>query len=357
MNHKRMFVAIAVVLIAVLLLGELYVYTFSPSSTYGIESSSDGRKISYSVHSGIAETYDVAVFDNGGFGSPENYYIYSDGSYGSYFGTQSGYYAEQMKTMLKNTGVSAEIVDAQRLKNILSSGASRDALICVTGVLPDTVYSGKDTDLVFQWIHGGGRLYWAGNVIGSYYGTRGGTVNVPECQHLFLGCDCINNDIVMGDGKIQNGFCDALHLQNGQVLYGADTARISGTGYLALGYTGSGCASVTMFSSGEGMVCVFGGHPSRMQRIDVTQVVSSHIFYGSSVIEHRSGNLVRDTVSGSVKIEQSVENCTLYAYIGGDMPEYGRAFDYSFPNTRSNAPTANLLITAPASPIPTIRFE
>lgn len=336
MNHKRMFIIIAVALIAVVLIGEVYVYSFSPSSSFSVESSKRDDGIGYSMNSGVSTTYDMIVSDNGGFEAPRNFYFYRDSSYKTFISpSDADHTIDQLRKMFGKTGITVNTLASDSLKDMLASdiasGKCNDVLICVTGDLPDTVYTGKETDTIFEWIHAGGRLYWAGNVVGSYYSTREGVSNVWNCQKLFLGCDCINNTVTTAYGKItDNDYCDALHLQNNQVLYSADMTKIAGVKSLSIGYSESNCASVSLFASGDGMVCIFGGLPSKLQREDMVQVISSHICYKSVIIEHKGGNLARGTVSGIVRIDSSVKTCSFYGYFGGCFMEYGRTYDYSF---------------------------
>ena len=191
---------IAIAVITVILAGEVYIYMFNTDDTYHITTSASENGISYSIYSGTSNHYDVVITDNGDYISPSEYYIYYDETRPSNLKEvqqpigsaklEQGYYISQLRYQLSNRGVDTEILDAnelkERLQNDIAVNVCNKALIVVSGVLPDTVYSGNETDEIMEWIDAGGRLYWVGNTIGSSYSTSEGITEVDSDYQLLF---------------------------------------------------------------------------------------------------------------------------------------------------------------------------
>ena len=200
-------VIIAVALLAIILIGEVIVYT-SDYTDYSAEAGLEGDSLGYQVSADGSKTYSVVVNDNGTYDGIDRLYIYFDESYPANYedvdvsiGAQAldqKYYLEQVVNLLKPRNFhDITYVDAEQLADALagdlaSDGCGTAGLLVISGVLPDTVYTGNADDAIFQWMSGGGSLYWLGNLIGECYATTDGLQHVDGYQELFFGAECLN---------------------------------------------------------------------------------------------------------------------------------------------------------------------
>lgn len=329
-NPRLRLIAIAV--IAVIIAGEVYIYSFNSEEKYSIGASISEGGLSYSVYSGISNQYDVVITDNGDFIPSSEYYIYYDETYASNLKEviqpigstklDQSYYYSQLVLQLENRGIATTTVNADELRekldgDIASLGCEK-GLIVLSGAPPDTVYSGKDTDTIMKWITAGGRLYWAGGAIGSCYSTKDKVIPVEtDYQQLFFGVsDCLNmngNEKAYEDDN-SNQYRNALSLSSNALRYAPDTASIPDS--ITLGYTDGKYSSISLVRHGSGMICIVAGDYSNDQRSDLAQMVSSNICYQSEMIDHKSGTVTRGSVSGICDIHAS-GHVSVYIYLGG----------------------------------------
>lgn len=339
MSANKKILAIAAVAIAVILIGEVYLCTFNAGNTYSADSSLSPGKMSYSVHSGISNTYDVVMSDNGDFRTATEFYLYYDSGYGSKLNdvTQpigakkldQEYYVSQLIHQLKNRGVEVTKLNASelggRLAGDITAGNCVKGLIVLSGALPDTVYQGNSTDRIFQWIDAGGSLYWAGNLLGAYYSTQSGVSTVAgDYQNMFFGVsDCMTAEKDRAyDDITSNDYRYALSLMNNSVKYSLKQGMVSDS--LSIGYQQDGYSSIVLAKHGSGMICVVGGDYSNDQRADLAQVIASHVCYKSTILAHASGTVTRGTVLDSRDIIVPAHYSSVYTYLGGYYLEYAR---------------------------------
>jgi hypothetical protein len=237
------------------------------------------------------------------------------------------------------------ILNAKELQTAMIDDVGSDVnkgLVVLSGALPDVVYTGSSTDLIFQWLGDGGRLYWLGNVLGKYYSTTSSIeeVSSPDYQKLFFGIDCLNTDAIENDfvsndftrGEIANLRND-LSIKNNRVKYGADTSVLEagGINYRALGYADDHqeYASIVLaeFAGGKGMICVLAGDLSRNQRSDLVQVVSSGIDHSTNILGTAKGSVRYGTATGDIDVGGPAANMTAYIYLGGYYAVYGRLIE------------------------------
>ena len=340
MRSNTVLSVIFVLVVATVLIGEVYVYTFN-TDRYSSEVSMTADGMDYSVTSGGTSPYSVLVFDNGSFEKSSKYYVYYDADHGSNVEdvfvpvgarafTQE-YYISQLMKMFEYRGITdVEILNAADLRasmdSDISSGNITNGLIVLSGALPDTIYQGNATDTIFNWLQDGGRMYWAGNLLGAYYSIPGGIVEAPAgYQTLFFGSECLNTggtERAMSD-ITSNDLRHTLSLMNNNVRYGIDTSGLSGT-YLEMGYTEDGYSSIVMTGFGNGMICVLAGDYSNNQRHDLAQMVSSGICHLSVPAGYAGGTVERSTVTGHIDITFTTgNNYVVYVYYGGYYPIYG----------------------------------
>lgn len=343
LKHDRALIAISVIVLVVLIVGEVYIYTFNANSIYGISTTPEDDGVSYTITSGISSTYEIVITDNGDFESPTEFYVYYDGNYKSNLDdvfqpigakklTQD-YYVSQLIYQLENRGITAVTkVNADELKEALngdiSSSDCKKGLIVVSGALPDTVYTGKTGDLILNWVDNGGSLYWAGNLIGACYATEDELVSVDGYQDLFFGCECLNTgdtDKAFSDID-SNNYRYALSLMNNSVKFGVDADAVPSC--TAVGYTEDGYSSIAFVKHGNGMICVLAGDYSNNQRADLAQIVSAGLCYNSTMIYDKSGSVTRSTISGVADISIPDKYYSVYVYLGGYYLEYARCGFY-----------------------------
>ena len=333
-------IAVAIAVMAVLVIGEVIVYT-SDYTDYSADASMDGGAVSYSISGHGSKNYSVVVSDNGSYGPIERLYIYQDDSYRTNYekvtvavGAREldmGYYVEQMAPTLRYRGIQdVTVLDAEGLKealesDIASGGCSGAGLVMISGAFPDTVYKGSADDVVMTWISAGGSLYWVGNLIGSCYATQDSLVPVDGYQELFFGSECLNDSGGKAYGEVQsNDYCSLLSLKNNQVRYAVDCSKIDGRSALAVGFQSEeGYSSAALVSYGSGMVAVIAGDYSNMQREDLAQIIASGIGPESHVIGTATGT-VSGNASGTIAVTPASGECRAFIYLGGYYPVYCR---------------------------------
>ena len=151
-----MFTIIFVAVVAVVLIGEAYVYTID-NGRCSSDVSVTSAGVEYSVASKGSEQYSVLVLDNGPFERIDAWYVYYDAGYGSDLENvvvpvgakelTQWYHISQLITILHDRGVSnTEILNAADLGTAMASdsggSAAKKGLIVLSGALPDTVYMG-----------------------------------------------------------------------------------------------------------------------------------------------------------------------------------------------------------------------
>ncbi len=343
--RDRGIVIIAVLILAAVLIGEVYVYTFNADSTYSADSEITSDSFTYNVHSNISNCYDVVLSDNGSSAPLRGYYLYYDSTYSSNLKDvdqpigstklDQEYYVSQLKYQLSNRGVEVTTVNAEELGRAIADDISentcRKGLICVSGALPDTVYKGNSSDSILTWIKNGGYLYWAGGLIGSCYSTADGIADVTaDYQSMFLlSSDCLNTgDTDKAYSEItSNDYKNALSLSGNSVKYGVKTSSLT-TGYLAVGFCEKEYSSITFVENGKGCVCIVAGDYSNAQRADLAQVIAAHLCWESKIVIHESGSVTRTTVTGTSSVSSTEGYRSAYIYLGGYYLEYGRCADY-----------------------------
>jgi hypothetical protein len=344
--------ALVAILVAFMVIGEVYIYTLNNSEYYSATFTADSEGVTYRVASNGSDEYSVVVMDSGSFRSCESVYIYYDESYATNYNKNvfqpigsktldQNYYLTQLKEQLGYRGVNNDdlsnnasaivFVNATELevalKSDISNSSCNKGLVVISGALPDTVYTGNSTDTVLSWIESGGTLYWAGSLIGSCYATKTELVDVSDYQMLFFGVECLNTgttDIAHTEIN-DNGLRSSLSIMNNSVLYGVDTSKLTSEN-LAIGFSEGGYSSISLVKHGSGMICVFGGDYSNNQRADMAQVIASHVCYCSKIVGAASGVVTRGSVTGTVPI--AISNGTYYecyVYYGGYYTVFGRS--------------------------------
>ena len=332
MERKDVFpIVAAIFVIALVLAGEVIVTTDSHDD-FSTSVTMDGDTVQYTIDSRKPLVYTaVSLIDSEG--SPRTVSVYYDKSYVSAASSgaastggralDENYYVEQIDDTLKVRGIDhSAIVDAKGLAEIMSKDGEGNAVIIISGSLPDTVYNGTSDSLVLDWIDSGGRLYWIGGVLGKYISHTDSIESVDNGTTLFLGSECIDDTVIRGYDLIDNGYRDAFYIQSNLTTFGVDASKLpEDCDYLTLGFTDGSRSSITMMKVGDGFICVIGGEYTIRQRLDLAQMVASGIGPDTEIV---------DTVVGSVS---GVEKGTLakgdfvYITLGGYYPVYGEGHE------------------------------
>ena len=332
MKSNAVLTVIFVVLLAVVLAGETYVYMLD-SDRFSSDAYETDDGIGYTVTSGGSEVYSVILMDDA-FDANAGYYMYYDEGYHSNvervaapIGAKAfteDYYISQLVSMLRYRGISIEMLNASELRDLMVSKDTTKGLIMLSGAIPETVYNTDGTGEIVTWLNDGGRLYWAGNFLGAYVSTPTGIVKADDgYQTSFFGLDCLNNsDAVRVLSDItSNNFRNTLSLKNNDVKYGIETGKLTGN-FLAVGYTDGKYSSIVMTECGNGMICVLGGDYSNNQRHDLAQLLSSGISFSSTEIGYAEGSVKRTTVTGEITVSLSPGDYYIYIYYGKYYPVY-----------------------------------
>ncbi len=335
-------VAIAIAVIAIVIAGEVVVYTADYTS-YSADASigSDGT-VGYTVSASGSKTYTAVSLDNGSHDVVGKLYIYYDESYKACYEDvyvaigakelDQKYYVDQLAPTLRYRNISNVTVLnatelAEKLEAEAKSGNVKSGLVCLSGALPDTVYTGFAGDTIFGWMSEGGSLYWVGNVIGKYSASQESLKEVDGYQTLFFGTEgCLfdGESGVAYDEVGSNGFTKTLSLMNNNVRYGVNCDLLpEHRESLQLGFQSDGFSSISLISFGEGMMCIMGGDYSNNQRYDLAQIISSGLGPESEIVDSANGTVTRGSTSGTLRA--SGENPYAFIYIGGYYPVYCKA--------------------------------
>lgn len=333
MNDRRL-MAFAAAIVAVIIAGEAYIYCNDWDGMYDVRFA--GSSVTIEANSSIV--YDIVSIDNGGDGRPSETVLYYDRSYGERLdethhatgGTylSQEYYISQLRIQLGCRGTDAVTMGAEELREMMMSsvaaGKCDQSVVMVSGAIPDTVYSGLESDLIVQWIDMGGRVYWAGGIIGQYCSSSDGTVRDlgADRQSLFLGAVCQNPEEAYGLEETDPDWKDALCLAGNGTTYAVNPADVASA--LPMGFTDGTYSSVCLIGHGSGMICILGGVLSNDQRSDMAQIISSGTTDTSILVDHVRGSVTRTAVTETMDVGDSPGNIMIYAYLGGYFTVYGR---------------------------------
>ena len=322
-------VLIAILLIAVVVGGEAIV-VFSSHNDYSSDISVNGEVIDVSAHTNGSHVLNVLSLSDS-YDTPDSVYVYYDKSYGSKYNNvkvavgaraldQENYVKQMVETLKVRDIPDAKIIDATELATIASSNGKGIALVCVSGALPDTVYNGTEDSPILDWIKSGGRLYWAGNIVGQYIAHVSDVETVTGGTALFMGSDCIDDEITNSYDKwLGNGLTESLAIINNNVRYSPVVSELpADSKYVAFGYTDGSRFSSIVVGLGEGSVCIVGGDYSDYQRIDMAQILASGI---------SPSTVLTDSFEGSIhgsKTVQVQKADHVYVCMGGDLLVYGK---------------------------------
>lgn len=307
MNNKNVIVAIAVILIAAMFLGEAIVYVANPYS-YDADANYDEEGVNFTIETSNNSVYDVLAIDNGGV-PPVREVIICSGD--------DERYLNEIKTELSVRNLNeVSVVAPAELPEVMTDPEGK-ALIVPRGLFPEEIYTGNSSDPMMEWFDGGGSVYWFG------YMPKEGYSIENYLQPMGLSED----DIFVGrdyTASVSGPFCKPLALRNSLVYNGLSADAGTPLAYVS----DSGFSSITAKEVSNGSLFVFGGGHTYDNSMDIAQLIVSGITAKSTLIGHWSGT-VNGTLTESVKFDESPiipENIHVYIYIGGYYIVFGKRF-------------------------------
>lgn len=298
MKSENIIMTITIILMAILFAGVASTYASNPYS-YDSDVEIDEDGIDYRIKSSVSSEYDVIVLDNGGVPPINELIMLSTG--GNYF--------ENIRTELAIRGFDdVSIKDSSEFME-LADHPSGKAILIPYGPIPEEIYSGTPTDPLVKWLQGGGTVYWFGFI------PKGGY----DLSTLGLSEDDFWSSRESGDYDVHpaSPFCESLKLRNNAVRYGLSADVGTPLAYVSE----SGFSSITSMKALNGTMVVFGGGESYANSMDCAQIIASGVTHDTTMIEHETG-VLRNNESGRIEAS-SVENKSIYVYIGGYYIVYG----------------------------------
>ena len=331
-------VVLAIVLCAVLVLGEFFTYGINTHS-FNAKAEFSADTLDYSVSSSGSDTYSVVIIDDNNIVSTRELYIYIDERYDDHYKkaleksnvryVEQQYYSEQLRKSLGLRGFdNVRLIDSEGLKTFISETMTDPVgkgLFITTYALPSEIYSGNADDDLLKWVGNGGNLYWSSSEIGRFYRDSNGLHEVTGNQTLFFGKDCINTGkLAHATNAVENDFRNAFTLLNSGLEFAMNTDGLANS--LSVGYCDEGYSSISFVKHGNGMICIIGSMSEIIPQLDDTaQIIASGLTYSSEIVNTVKGDVVRGTVSD--KMNYAVTgNAVAYIYIGGTYTVYGRCF-------------------------------
>jgi len=333
-------VLLAVVLCAVVLVGELTAYGPNTHS-YSSDCSVENGVADVAVSSSGSDIYSIIYMDNGAYSPPVQLYILLDERYDENFNEASEtanlkkfdqrYAADQVRISLGIRGIEGIVVcnEVQLLSMMTDDIGSNipKGLLVMTYALPEGIYSGSENDLLFKWIAEGNSLYWMNSPIGAFYRNGNELIPVDNGQILFFGKECVNTNgtdlALYADDNAS--LTKALALKWNRTINGLNVSEIEGA--VSMGFRQDGFSSVSMVPFGNGMICVLGGMYDRNQCDDISQIISSGISCYSDVLAIDEGTVTRGTANTNFAVPEGTKNLHVFVSIGGYYTVYGRSFD------------------------------
>ena len=333
-------VLLAVVLCAVVLVGELTAY--GPNThNYSAECSAEDGIVDVSISSSSSDSYSIIYMDNGEFSPPTQLYILLDERYDENFDEANEtanlkkidqqYAVDQVRISLGIRGFKdVAVCNGNQLLSAMADDIGSNipkGLLVMTYALPEGIYSGSDGDMLFEWIAEGNSLYWMDSPIGTFYRDGSGLVQVDDGQMLFFGKECVNidgTDLALYEDN-NTSLTKALALKWNRTINGLNVSGIEGA--VSMGFCQDGVSSVSMVPFGKGMICVLGGAYDKNQCDDISQIISSGVSCYSNVLAIGNGTVTRGTSNVNFMIPEGTEKIHISVLIGGYYTVYGRSFD------------------------------
>lgn len=306
--------AIAVIMIAIVVIGGVSIYYINPYSyDANVIINDDGAEYSIDVSNNIE--YNILVLDNFDVPPIESLIICSDGSS----------YPERVKAQLGIRGFdNVDIKDPEDLLDAMSGDPSGRGILILHQPFPEEIYSGDENDPLITWLGAGGSVYWIGYLPGGdYVMSDSSRVSAEDYLSPFdLSRDsfCIvpdGNISCSGDLCVQLCFRDIDVMDGLRIDIGRPISYISDSGYSA----------ITAMKVLKGNMVVLGGVQTNENAMDIAQVIASGITYNSELIGYDSGFVKNNTDDLITYTSSGKENVSVYVHVGGYYTAYGERFN------------------------------
>lgn len=340
-RHRECF-AIAVIMVAVLLIGEVLVYASDP---YSSESTleKDGDTYTLTISTNYSTEYTVLVTLTDANAEPRHLYIYRDFDYASFIeDSYLDYWIEKMEAEFEVYGFDDyTIIDAEGLREMMGGSlynetASETALLMLTGVFPDTVY-GADESLFEAWLAAGGFVYWSGEPMGMYVGHHRSVMAYPEMvesdpgYRLFGISGAIRTDHyrdLAGNPSEDRAVGKALNIFYDSCNFGVSSA-VPDSLFIGNEKDGYNSISISKYYAGDGQICIFGGYfpPSDIQTAhsNILKTFFSGLCYDSEVVvlENSIKDAGDQTIAFNIYDDQKAVVFVMY---GSLLGTYGHTY-------------------------------
>lgn len=305
MNNRNTIIAIAIVLVTVLLMGEALAYAFNPYS-HNSDVEIDDSGISYTIETPGSWEYDIIILDNGDVPKLNELIMLSTG----------GIYFERIETELAIRGFyDVRMMDPSEIGEMTDHPLGK-AILIPYGPIPEELYSGETTDFLVRWLEEGGTVYWFGCVPDGGYDY--------DLSLLGLSEDDFWSDESSEDYKASaSPFCKSLKLRNHFMGYGLNADIGTPLAFVSE----SGFSSITSMKVLNGTMVIFAGGHSYENSMDCAQIITSGITHDTIIVEHQEGT-ISNCKDGRILYPDesgisSIDNISVYIYIGGYYIVYG----------------------------------
>jgi len=334
MIKKNTALIVTVLIFSMILIGQALAYWAVPYK-YGADAEIDADGVEYSVSSNSSVNYTVLAYDEAR--PVGKLYVYYDESYavqGTTHKEQKAFNSQMVAELRIRGFTDTEVINADKLSDIVSSYKAGDAILITSGVLPKDVYDGDTNFKIFDWVNDGGSLYWMGYAIGAKYADGKTLMDAPadHQQKIFgvaAGVDCILMENERPTKASDNELREALMLTHAGIMYGMN---VTATGALSLGFEFESVSddiysSISLFESGDGMICVMGRINDNPVRMSMAQVIASGVSPSSELIGIDSGSLIRGgCATGTISWSTPKTDVAVMITMGSPNIVYARTF-------------------------------
>ena len=337
--NARETVVIAVMIVAVILIGEALVYVF-PQYEADSEIQYGDSGIVLQLDTNYSTDYTVLVTQTESNAEERHLYIYRDSGYPSLIDDDYlGYWIDRMYAEFEVYGYSDyTVIDAEGIRDVMAGSvyngvADRTAIMILSGVLPDTVY-GEGNTLLEDWLGLGGALYWTGGPLGYYVGHPNDTEDPLEVFDKdpggrFLGKHdsiAVSEEQVLGtDPSDQHEIGLALGIYYDDCSYGVSSS-VQDSIFIGMEVDGYNSISISRYAGGDGIICVFGGDfPPNVKETahsNILKVFFSGLSYDSKVIMLKCSSKDPGSVEIPLGLDEG-EDVVVFVFCGTMLGTFG----------------------------------
>lgn len=338
MSHRNI-AAIALVIVAVIVIGEVMVYG---SDLYRSESdvSLEGTDCTVTMDTNYATEYTVLVTETVHNGEQRHLYIYRDFDYASFIeDSYLDYWIGKMEAEFEVFNFTDyAVIDARSLADMMAgsvfNGAAEEtALLMLTGVLPDTVY-GEEESIFETWLAAGGAVYWSGQPLGMYVGHERSVDPVPDMvcddpgERFFgipgsIGTDAVTDHAL--DMSSDRELGEALNIYYDNCNYGV-SSEVPDSIFIGCEKDGYNSIALSRYAGGTGQICIYGGAfpPSDMQTAhsNILKTFFSGLYYDSEVVLLENSEKGKGQQEVSFQIDPEADTVVFVMY-GSMLGTYG----------------------------------